>query len=92
VIDTSIEMELGLELPVACSTLAGNAHEGKHYILNREQLLHYHGKTSRIDLADAKYDEHDNYTFSRSHGAIPLIDYNPRSEKRRHSRLKGKRP
>jgi len=70
VIDTSIEMEFGLELPVACSTLAGNAQEGKHYILNREQVLHYHGKTSRIDLADAKYDEHDNYAFSRSHGAI----------------------
>lgn len=80
VIDTSIEMELGLELPVSCSTLAGNAQEGKHYILNREQLLKHHGKTSKIDLADAKYDEHDNYAFSRSHGAIPLIDYNPRSE------------
>ena len=79
-IDTSIETELGLELPVACSTLAGNAQEGKHYIFNREQLLQYHGKTSKIDLADAKYDEHDNYAFSRSHGAIPMIDYNPRSE------------
>lgn len=80
VIDTSIEVELGLELPVACSTLAGNALEGKHYILNREQLLHYHGKTSKIDLADAKYDEHDNYAFSRSHGAIPMIDYDPRNK------------
>jgi len=80
VIDTSVEMDLGLELPVACSTLAGNAHEGKHYILNREQILQYHGKTSKIDLADAKYDEHLNYAFSRSHGAIPIIDYNPRNE------------
>jgi len=79
-IDTSIEMEIGIELPVACSTLAGNTQEGKHYILNREQLLQYHGKTSKIDLADAKYDEHDNYAFSRSHGSIPLIDYNPRNE------------
>jgi len=81
VIDTSVEMGLGLELPVACSTLAGNAHEGKHYITNREQILEHHGKTSKIDLADAKYDEHDNFAFSRSHGAIPIIDYNPRSEK-----------
>jgi hypothetical protein len=31
-------------------------------------------------LADAKYDEHDNFDFSRSHGAIPIIDYNPRNE------------
>ena len=79
-IDTSIEMGISLELPVACSTLAGNAHEGKHYIINREQILEHHGKTSKIDLADAKYDEHDNFSFSRSHGAIPIIDYNRRSE------------
>ena len=61
VIDTSVEMDLRLELPVAYSTLAGNAHEGKHYIINREQILEHHGKTSKIDLADAKYDEHDNF-------------------------------
>ena len=65
---------------MACSTIAGNAQEGKHYIVNREQILRYHGKTSKIDLADAKYDEHDNYEFSRAHGAIPIIDYNPRNE------------
>ena len=81
VIDTSVEMDLGLELPVACSTLAGNAHEGKHYIINRDQILEHHGKTSKIDLADAKYDEHANFAFSRFHGAIPIIDYNPRREK-----------
>ena len=88
VIDTSIEMELGLELPVACSTLAGNAQEGKHYIRNREQILQYHGKASNIDLVDAKYDEHDNYAFSRTQGAIPIIDYNPRNESVTASALK----
>ena len=81
VIDTSIELELGLELPVACTTIAGNAEEGRHFITNREQILYHHGKTSKIDLADAKYDELNNYAFSRSQGAIPIIDYNPRSEK-----------
>jgi hypothetical protein len=80
VIDTSIELSLGIELPVACSTLAGNAYEGKHYIINREQILEHHGKTSKIDLADAKYDEHDNFAFSRAYGAVPIIDYNSRSE------------
>jgi len=30
VIDTAVEVDLRLELPIACSTLAGNAHEGKH--------------------------------------------------------------
>jgi len=80
IIDTSVEVTLGIELPVACSTIAGNAEEGKYYITNREQILAYHGRTSTIDLGDAKYDEHHNYAFSRSHGAIPIIDYNPRNE------------
>jgi hypothetical protein len=80
VIDTSIELSLGIELPVACTTIAGNAEEGRHFITNRQQILEHHEKTSKIDLADAKYDEHNNYKFSRSHGSIPIIDYNPRNE------------
>lgn len=80
IIDTAIELTLGIELPVACTTIAGNAEEGRHYITNREQIIEYHGKTSEIDLGDAKYDEHHNYEFSRSHGAIPIIDYNIRNE------------
>jgi len=80
VIETSIELTLGIELPVACTTIAGNAEEGRHYITNKEQIRHYHHKSSKIDLADAKYDELNNYHFSRSRGAIPIIDYNPRSE------------
>jgi hypothetical protein len=80
VIDTSIELTLGIELPVACTTIAGNAQEGNQYIPNKKQVFEYHGKTSKIDLADGKYDEHHNYEFSRSHGAIPIIDYNTRNE------------
>ena len=88
VIDTSIELSLGLELPVACTTIAGNAEEGKCFITNREQILRYHAKASKIDLADAKYDELNNYAFSRFHGAIPIIDYNPRSENLSYTSLK----
>jgi hypothetical protein len=80
IIDTSIESDLGLELPVACTTIAGNGEEGRHFISNKNQILHHHGKVSKIHLADAKYDEINNYQFSRSQGAIPIIDYNPRSE------------
>jgi hypothetical protein len=80
IIDTAIDLELGIELPVACTTIAGNAKEGKHFITNRDQIFEYHEKRSKIDLADAKYDELDNYAYSRSNGAIPIIDYNPRSE------------
>jgi len=81
VIGTAIELSLGIELPVACITIAGNAEEGNQYIPVKEQILEHHGKTAKIDLADAKYDEHHNYQFSRAHGAIPIIDYNPRNEK-----------
>jgi hypothetical protein len=80
IIDTSIESDLGLELPVACTVIAGNGEEGRHFISNKNQILHHHGKVSKIHLADAKYDEIRNYEFSRSQGAIPIIDYNPRSE------------
>jgi len=90
IIDTSIELELGLELPVACTTIAGNAEEGRHFISNREQVLQHHGQTSKIDLADAKYDELNNYAFSRSQGAIPIIDYNPRNENLSANALKNR--
>lgn len=80
IIDTSIELQLGIELPVACTTIAGNGEEGRHFITNKNQILHHHGKASKIHLADAKYDEIRNYEFSRSQEAIPIIDYNPRSE------------
>jgi hypothetical protein len=80
IIDTSIESDLGLELPVACTTIAGNGEEGGHFISNKNQILHHHGKGSKINLADAKYDEIHNYEFSRSQGTIPIIAYNPRSE------------
>ena len=88
IIDTSIELDPGIELPVACTTIAGNAEEGRHFITNRQQILEHHGKTSKIDLADAKYDELNNYQFSRSHNALPIIDYNPRNEKATTSALK----
>jgi hypothetical protein len=90
VIDTSIELSLGIELPVACTSIAGNAEEGRQYITNRKQRLAYHNKLSKIDLADAKYDEHANYEFSRSYGAIPIIDYNPRNENLSATALKNR--
>jgi hypothetical protein len=69
-----------VELPVACTTIAGNALEGRHFITNKNQILSHPRATAKIHLADAKYDEIDNYAFSRSQGAIPVIDYNPRNE------------
>jgi len=79
IITTSIELSLGLELPVGCLTISGNAEEGNQFIPLKEQLSGHHPHT-KIDLADAKYDELHNYQHSRTTGSIPLIDYNVRNE------------
>jgi len=81
IITTSIEPELGIELPVGCITIAGNAQEGNQFIPLQEQIRRFHCVNPRIHLLDAKYDELHNYEFARKQGAIPLIDYNPRNEK-----------
>ena len=79
IINTSIELSLGLELPAGCLTISGNAEEGNQFIPLKEQLSKHHPNT-KIDLADAKYDELHNYEYARALGSIPLIDYNVRNE------------
>ena len=79
ILTTSIELSLGLELPVGCLTISGNAEEGNQFIPLKEQLSSHHPNT-KIDVADAKYDELHNYQFTRATGSIPLIDYNTRNE------------
>jgi hypothetical protein len=78
---TSIEPHLGTEFPVACSNTAGNAEEGKYLIRNRKQIRSFHPHARiKLDLADSKYDELNNYLYIRKFGSIPIIDYNPRNE------------
>ena len=79
ILTTSIELSLGLELPVGCLTISGNAEEGNQFIPLKEQLAK-HQPNTKIDVADAKYDELHNYQFTRATGSIPLIDYNIRNE------------
>jgi len=79
IITTSIELSLGLELPACCPTISGNAEEGNQFIPIKEQISRHHPNT-KIDLADAKYDELHNYEYARNRGSIPLIDYNVRNE------------
>jgi hypothetical protein len=80
IIATSIEPQLGLEFPVGCITIAGNAEEGNQFIPLHDQIRRFHPAATRLHLADAKYDDEHNYLYARDHQAIPLIDYNPRSE------------
>ncbi len=81
IITTSIEPQWGIELPVGCVTIAGNAEEGNKFIPLEQQITRFHSAEPRIHLLDAKYDEFHNYEFARKQGAVPLIDYNPRNEK-----------
>jgi transposase len=80
VITTAIEPQWGIELPVACLTIAGNAEEGNQFIPLQEQIRRFHTVKPRIHLLDAKYDELHNYQYARQQAAVPLIDYNPRNE------------
>jgi Transposase domain (DUF772) len=77
VVTTAMEPQLGLELPVACLTIAGNAEEGNQFIPLQQQISRFHDVKPRIQLLDAKYDELHNYEYARKQGAVPLIDYNP---------------
>ncbi len=82
VISTAIEPETGLEIPVACLTKPGNAHDGNYFIHLKEQLKwqHPYFKTS-VDIGDCGFDETENYNYSRAEGSVPIFDYNIRSEK-----------
>jgi hypothetical protein len=80
VLSTSVELELKLELPVAAINMAGNGLEGEKIITLAKQIRAHHDCRTKIDIADAKYDNTDNYTFLRNYGSIPIIDYNVRRE------------
>jgi len=77
---TSVELHLGIELPVAADNIAGNAKEGDYFIKNAEQIYSHHFCNTKISLADSKYDIIKNYKYARGKGAIPIIDYNVRKE------------
>jgi len=81
VLSTSVEVHLGIELPVAITNIAGNADEGGQIIANKEQIHKRHQCQVMIDIGDAKYDIINNYNYIRGKGAIPIFDYNVRNEK-----------
>ena len=80
VLSTSVEIHLGIELPVAITNIAGNADEGSQIITNKEQIHKHHACQVMVDIGDAKYDIINNYNYIRGKGAIPIIDYNVRNE------------
>jgi len=80
VFSTSIELHLGIELPVAINNIAGNAKEADLLPQNTDQIYKHHRCKMEIILADSKYDVNKNYQYCRSKGSIPIIDYNSRNE------------
>lgn len=75
---------LQLELPIAYTVIEGNANEGEQIKnLIEEQLKKFRNlKKGEIKVigADSRFDIQENYEYSRSIGAKPVIDYNPRNE------------
>jgi hypothetical protein len=88
IIATSIEPETGLEIPIACITKPGSAHDGNYFIHLREQIKWQHpGFTTYLDIGDCGFDETENYTYARAEGSVPIFDYNVRSEDLAHEAL-----
>jgi len=83
-----VEIQFGIELPVAISHIPGNADEGSYLINNRKRIQQYHAANVMIDIAAAKYDITQNYLYIQEQSAIPIIDYNPRNEKLSKTNLK----
>lgn len=81
IISTSIEPETGLELPIACITKPGSAHDGNYFIHLREQIKWQHPNLKTcLDIGDCGFDEIENYNYTRAEGSLPIFDYNVRSE------------
>jgi hypothetical protein len=80
VFSTSVELHLGIELPVAVNNIAGNAEEADLIMKNTDQIFDHHDCEPKIVIADSKYDAIKNYEYLRGKGVISIIDYNVRNE------------
>ena len=79
---TSVEPELGMELPLSSFVGNGFLHEGSVLIPIKKRIQAHHPYfETGIVVADAGYDDTDNYKDIRSSKAVPFIDYNVRGEK-----------
>jgi len=80
-ITTSIELEIGLELPVGCKTTSADKLDGSYLIPEREKFIKEHGLLPYFDIGDCGFDIEKNFHHIRSTFSIPVIDYNQRGEK-----------
>ena len=81
VITTSIELEVGIELPVACCSTPASDSDGSYFISSKFQIKFNHPTLKTyLDIGDTGFDHIPNYNWSRSESSIPIFDYNPRNE------------
>jgi hypothetical protein len=78
----SIEPEFNIAIHCISTVIPGNAHEGKQLACHLEFLkqipqLQFKPK---LHMADAKFDEHNNFQAIRNLNAIPIISLNPRNQ------------
>lgn len=82
IIATTIEPEVGIELPIACIARPGSAHDGNYFISLKEQIKWRHpALRTYIDIADSGFDIIEDYNWCRAEGSIPIFDLNRRNEK-----------
>ncbi len=76
---TAVNVVLGLELPVAGSTYPASVSEGSVFLSHRDAVP-IAWRPGQVHCLDSGHDQRDIYEGLVSHGAIPIIDYNPRRE------------
>lgn len=81
VIMTTVEIELGLELPLMVSTGPANISEAKEFLKIHKRLKEYTAFETKYHIMDSGYDYLYVYDHVRKDGSIPIIDYNYRNEK-----------
>jgi len=87
VIITSLEMELGEEIPIAVITGPGNLDESKAFVNLNENLKSYVEFDTDFHLLDGGYDKNYIYSYIREEESIPIIDYNKRGENQEEKNL-----
>ena len=81
IISTTIEPELGIELPLACITRPGSAKDGNYLIHLKEQIKWLHPfLETYVDIGDSGFDIIEDFNWCRAEGSIPIFDLNRRNE------------
>ncbi len=86
----SVEPHLGLDLPIGLIVKTGSTYEAKEFIPLLHQAVDNHPELKPQEISgDSGFDMTENYTYTRSIGAVPLIAQNPRGLTEKGKRRRG---